>query len=346
MTASGVLLAIAVTPDAVNTVAVLDRYPPEAPLAAEEIALTAELGGRKSQEEITEALRKMLQLISERQSVAAEVGVCVDPIFDVAVSNWVQEIVYRTCQEKGISPEVVVIPALRAMSSFSQSVSGAQGYGVAVIAAVEAQTSVLAVVDAVDGRLLDHRLMHFANEPDADKLIMLINELVVSGADHEFARPQELVIVGGYSNLPQVVDKAKTVVSVPLRVVQQPESAIAYGVALAMRQAAGPTAGVSYSEVKAALRTASQAARPRSVADVSRKIGAIAAVSAVAFGVTAGYLSSHHGGSKLSKKMSTKMLSPARYSERISRKALPLNFLYHVMNRQAPRKQDPLPPTT
>jgi hypothetical protein len=141
---------------------------------------------------------------------------------------------------------VMLVSAFMAAAALAQMVGNATGNAHTALLFVEADTATLAVVDSGDGSITDvHKELISGVDAVADLAGM------VAGLDRLDPHPQHLFLVGSGVDIAGLKAQLEAVTSLPVSAPEEPETALAWGAALASASAplfASSTAALAYAQ--------------------------------------------------------------------------------------------------
>ena len=141
---------------------------------------------------------------------------------------------------------VMLVSAFMAAAALAQMVGSATGNVHTALLFVEPETATLAVVDSADGSITD---IHKEPISSADTVTELAG--MVAGLDSLATRPEHLFVVGSGVDIAALKPKLEAVTSLPVSAPEEPETALAWGAALASANAplfASSTAALAYAQ--------------------------------------------------------------------------------------------------
>jgi hypothetical protein len=141
---------------------------------------------------------------------------------------------------------VMLVSAFLAAAALAQSMGTATGYARTALLYIEPDSATLAVVETTDGSITDvHR--ELLPEDDDQAIAALVG--LVSTAEALEEHPEGLLVVGSGVDVPLIKPALEAATSLPLRIPEQPDTALAKGAALASASAplfASSTAALAY----------------------------------------------------------------------------------------------------
>src|SRR5271163_1228989 len=141
---------------------------------------------------------------------------------------------------------VMLVSAFMAAAALAQMVGSATGNAHTALLLVEPDTATLAVVDSGDGSITD---VHKELISNADTIAELAG--MVAGLDALETHPEHLFIVGSGVDIATLKPQLEAVTSIPVSAPEEPETALAWGAALASANAplfASSTAALAYAQ--------------------------------------------------------------------------------------------------
>jgi hypothetical protein len=141
---------------------------------------------------------------------------------------------------------VMLVSAFLAAAALAQSMGTATGYARTALLYIEPDSATLAVVDTTDGSIADVRREVLPE--DDDQAVAALVELV-SAAEALEEHPEGLLVVGSGVDVPLIKPALEAATSLPLRIPEQSDTALAKGAALASASAplfASSTAALAY----------------------------------------------------------------------------------------------------
>src|SRR5271163_1948885 len=141
---------------------------------------------------------------------------------------------------------VMLVSAFMAAAALAQMVGSATGNAHTALLFVEPDTATLAVVDSGDGSITD---VHKELISNADTIAELAG--MVAGLDALETHPEHLFIVGSGVDIATLKPQLEAVTSIPVSAPEEPETALAWGAALASANAplfASSTAALAYAQ--------------------------------------------------------------------------------------------------
>src|SRR5277367_3085212 len=141
---------------------------------------------------------------------------------------------------------IMLVSAFMAAAALTQMVGSTVGNAHTALLFLEPDTATLAVVDSADGSITDvHKELISSDNTVADLAGM------VSGLDALETRPQSVFIVGSGVDVAALKPQLEVVTSLPVTAAEEPETALAWGAALASANAplfASSTAALAYAQ--------------------------------------------------------------------------------------------------
>ncbi len=141
---------------------------------------------------------------------------------------------------------VMLVSAFMAAAALAQTVGNTVGDHHTALLFLEPDTATLAVVDSGDGSIADVRKELISN---ADTIAELAG--MVAGLDALETRPQSVFVVGSGVDVAALKPQLEAVTSIPVSAPEEPETALAWGAALASANAplfASSTAALAYAQ--------------------------------------------------------------------------------------------------
>jgi uncharacterized membrane protein YgcG len=141
---------------------------------------------------------------------------------------------------------VMLVSAFLAAAALAQSMGSATGYARTALLYIEPDSATLAVVETTDGSIADVRRELLPE--DDDQAVAALVELV-SAAEALEEHPEGLLVVGSGVDVPLIRPALEAATSLPLRIPEQQDTALAKGAALASASAplfASSTAALAY----------------------------------------------------------------------------------------------------
>jgi hypothetical protein len=141
---------------------------------------------------------------------------------------------------------VMLVSAFLAAAALAQSMGSATGYARTALLYIEPDSATLAVVETADGSIADVR-RELLPEDDDQAVAALVG--LVSAAEALEEHPEGLLVVGSGVDVPLIKPALEAATSLPLRIPEQPDTALAKGAALASASAplfASSTAALAY----------------------------------------------------------------------------------------------------
>ena len=125
---------------------------------------------------------------------------------------------------------VMLVSAFLAAAALAQSMGSATGYARTALLYIEPDSATLAVVETTDGSIADVR-RELLPEDDDQAVAALVG--LVSAAEALEEHPEGLLVVGSGVDIPLIKPALEAATSLPLRIPEQPDTALAKGAALA-----------------------------------------------------------------------------------------------------------------
>jgi uncharacterized membrane protein YgcG len=141
---------------------------------------------------------------------------------------------------------VMLVSAFLAAAALAQSMGSMTGYARTALLYIEPDSATLAVVDSTDGSIADVR-RELLPEDDDQAVETLVG--LVSAAEALEEHPEGLLVVGSGVDVPLIQPALEAATSLPLKVPERPDMALAKGAALASASAplfASSTAALAY----------------------------------------------------------------------------------------------------
>ncbi len=141
---------------------------------------------------------------------------------------------------------VMLVSAFMAAAALAQMVGSTVGDARTALLFIEPDTATLAVVDSADGSITD---VHKERMSGADNVAALAG--MVAGLDGLETRPQSVFIVGSGVDVAALKPQLEAVTLLPVTAAEEPETALAWGAALASASAplfASSTAALAYAQ--------------------------------------------------------------------------------------------------
>jgi hypothetical protein len=141
---------------------------------------------------------------------------------------------------------VMLVSAFMAAAALAQMVGSATGNAHTALLFVEADTATLAVVDSADGSISDVHKELISGVDTAAELAGM-----VAGLDRLEPHPQHLFLVGSGVDIAALKPQLEAVTSLPVSAPEEPETALAWGAALASASAplfVSSTAALAYAQ--------------------------------------------------------------------------------------------------
>jgi hypothetical protein len=129
---------------------------------------------------------------------------------------------------------VMLVSAFLAAAALAQSMGSMTGYARTALLYIEPDSATLAVVDSTDGSIADVR-RELLPEDDDQAVATLVG--LVSAAEALGEHPEGLFVVGSGVDVPLIQPALEAATSLPLKVPEQPDMALARGAALASAHA-------------------------------------------------------------------------------------------------------------
>ena len=129
---------------------------------------------------------------------------------------------------------VMLVSAFLAAAALAQSMGSLTGYARTALLYIEPDSATLAVVDTTDGSIADVRRELLPD--DDDQAVAKLVDLV-SAAEALEEHPEGLLVVGSGVDIPLIQPALEAATSLPLKVPEQPDMALARGAALASAHA-------------------------------------------------------------------------------------------------------------
>ncbi|MGC1740372.1 DUF7159 family protein, partial [Mycobacterium sp.] len=141
---------------------------------------------------------------------------------------------------------VMLVSAFMAAAALTQMVGSTVGDAHTALLFLEPDTATLAVVDSADGSITD---VHKELISDADTVAALAG--MVADLDALETRPQSVFVVGSGVDVAALKPQLEALTSLPVTAAEEPETALAWGAALASANAplfASSTAALAYAQ--------------------------------------------------------------------------------------------------
>ena len=141
---------------------------------------------------------------------------------------------------------VMLVSAFMAAAALTQMVGSTVGDAHTALLFLEPDTATLAIVDSADGSITD---VHKEAVSGADTVAALAG--MVAGLEALETRPQSVFIVGSGVDVAAIKPQLETVTLLPVTAAEEPETALAWGAALASANAplfASSTAALAYAQ--------------------------------------------------------------------------------------------------
>ena len=129
---------------------------------------------------------------------------------------------------------VMLVSAFLAAAALAQSMGSLTGYARTALLYIEPDSATLAVVDTTDGSIADVR-RELLPDDDDEAVAKLVG--LVSAAEALEENPEGLLVVGSGVDVPLIQPALEAATSLPLKVPEQPDMALARGAALASAHA-------------------------------------------------------------------------------------------------------------
>jgi hypothetical protein len=139
---------------------------------------------------------------------------------------------------------VMLVSSFMAAAALAQTVGCTVGDPHTALLFVEPDTVTLAVIDSADGSITD---VHKELRPDGDDVTELA--AMVAGLSELETHPQSVFIVGAGVDVATIKSQLETVTTIPITAAEEPDTALAWGAALASANAplfASSTAALAY----------------------------------------------------------------------------------------------------
>ena len=140
---------------------------------------------------------------------------------------------------------VMLVSAFMAAAALAQTVGNTVGYHHTALLFLERNTATLAVVDSADGAISDVHKELIPGDNVAELAGML------AGLDELETQPQSVFIVGTGVDVAAIKPQLETLTALPVSAAEEPETALAWGAALASANAplfASSTAALAYAQ--------------------------------------------------------------------------------------------------
>ncbi|HEY3995551.1 MAG TPA: hypothetical protein VGM40_06265, partial [Mycobacterium sp.] len=141
---------------------------------------------------------------------------------------------------------VMLVSAFMAAAALAQMVGSATGNAHTALLFVEPDTATLAVVDSADGSITDVHKELISSDDTVTELAGM-----VAGLDALETHPEHLFIVGSGVDIAALKPQLEAVTSLPMSAPEEPDTALAWGAALASANAplfASSTAALAYAQ--------------------------------------------------------------------------------------------------
>ncbi|BBX47690.1 hypothetical protein GCM10009641_18880 [Mycobacterium cookii] len=141
---------------------------------------------------------------------------------------------------------VMLVSAFMAAAALTQMVGSTVGDAHTALLFLEPDTATLAIVDSADGSITD---VHKESVSGTDTIAALAG--MVAGLEALETRPQSVFIVGSGVDVAAIKPQLETVTLLPVTAAEEPETALAWGAALASASAplfASSTAALAYAQ--------------------------------------------------------------------------------------------------
>jgi len=182
---------------------------------------------------------------------------------------------------------VMLVSAFLAAAALAQSMGTATGHARTALLYIEPDSATLAVVDTTDGSIADvHRQVL---PEDDDQAVAALVELV-STAETLEEHPEGLLVVGSGVDIPLIKPALEAATSLPLRIPEQPDTALAKGAALASASAplfASSTAALAYALDPGTGSVSQHALAPGYLAVAEAAAGVVPGADALAYSAVA-----------------------------------------------------------
>jgi hypothetical protein len=143
---------------------------------------------------------------------------------------------------------VMLVSAFLAAAALAQTVGNQTNYARTALLYVEPDTATLAVVDSVDGSIVD---VHRQPLPDDDEAAVAQLASMVSVVETLPTHPDAVFVVGSGVDIPMIKPALEAATKLPLTAPEEPDTALARGAALASASAplfASSTAALAYAQ--------------------------------------------------------------------------------------------------
>ena len=140
---------------------------------------------------------------------------------------------------------VMLVSAFMAAAALAQTVGNTVGYHHTALLFLERNTATLAVIDSADGAISDVHKELIPGDSVAELAGML------AGLDELETQPQSVFIVGTGVDVAAIKPQLETLTALPVSAAEEPETALAWGAALASANAplfASSTAALAYAQ--------------------------------------------------------------------------------------------------
>src|ERR1700756_1605237 len=141
---------------------------------------------------------------------------------------------------------VMLVSAFLAAAALAQTVGNQTNCARTALLYIEPDSATLAVVDSVDGSIVD---VHREALPDDDEAAVAQLASMVSGAETMATHPDAVFVVGSGVDIPMIKPALEAATTLPLVAPEEPDTALARGAALASANAplfASSTAALAY----------------------------------------------------------------------------------------------------
>src|SRR5271156_6642550 len=141
---------------------------------------------------------------------------------------------------------IMLVSAFMAAAALTQMVGSTVGNAHTALLFLEPDTATLAVVDSADGSITD---VHKELISGANTVAELAG--MIAGLDALETRPQSVFVVGSGMDIAALKPQLEAVTSIPVTAAEEPETALAWGAALASANAplfASSTAALAYAQ--------------------------------------------------------------------------------------------------
>jgi hypothetical protein len=143
---------------------------------------------------------------------------------------------------------VMLVSAFLAAAALAQTVGNQTNYARTALLYIEPDTATLAVVDSADGSIID---VHRQPLPGDNEAALTQLAALVSGVEALATHPDAVFVVGSGVDIPKIKSALEAATTLPLRVPEEPDTALARGAALASAHAplfASSTAAMAYAQ--------------------------------------------------------------------------------------------------